>query len=323
MRNDLFICTTPLQVLIAKAIILSPSYEGGRPDFFMLVLSDSERYRYYYDQLALYCSHSEFIDTLPHFPLYLPWLWKRFRKKTYRNVYIASIDSIHAQYALSLCQFDCMRTFDDGTANIEKTSIYYNDNPDFKEKIKRVLRVLTGNRYSVDRIANETDRHYTIYHEMSNITEKLEAVDLLSLFKIENDRKKVNKNAVIFLGTVYEEVLIERGDFAALMERLHLFFSSFLRDGSVFYLPHPRDEGHYFSGFIWERSRKIAEEIILEKLAIYDSVVLVGFASSAQFNFINQGSVENIVLCSSLIRRPFHGLASLLETYGGKKAFID
>lgn len=321
MKKDLFFCFTPLQVLIAKSIILSDDYEGGQPECYVFALSDSKRYQHYYQLIEPLCSRSELVTSLPSFPFYLGWLKRRFSGAGYRNIYLASIDSVFVQFFLSKVAFERVRTFDDGTANILKSSKYYTDESGIKLRLKRFVWGVFGNRYSKERIVKESSLHYTLYPGFGNLIDNLKPVSLsYSESGIYTEPKK--KRILVFVGTVLKDVLKVPGDHSLLLERTRTYYLEQSQCEAV-YLPHPRDEFDYFPEIPKRESSLIAEEVIVELLNEYEEVLLVGFGSSTQFNLMAQSGIKNVVIDSHLLQPRMRELVEMLARAGAERVLLD
>lgn len=321
MNKDLFFCFTPLQVLIAKSIILADDYEGGRPECYVFALSDSKRYKHYHELIEPLCSKAEFVTSLPSFPFYLTWLRKRFASSNYRHIYISSIDSVYVQFVLSWVGFDEVRTFDDGTANILESSKYYRDEPGVGPKLKSLIWSAFGNRYSKKRIINKSSVHYTLYPGFKNLIENLKPVSL-NLSGVDSGCEKKKDRILVFVGTVLKDVIQSTGDQSLLIERIRAYYLEQSKYDAV-YLPHPRDEFDYFPEIPKRESTLIAEEVIFELLNEYEEIELVGFGSSTQFNLMAQPSVRNVVLDSHLLNPRMRQLIQMLAGSGAEHVMLD
>lgn len=308
-------------MLIAKSIILSDEYEGGQPDCYVFALSDSSRYRYYYKLIEPLCAKAEFVTSLPSFPLYLVWLKRRFYGLSYRNIYIASIDSVQIQFALSWVNFDEVRTFDDGTANINESSIYYHDKSDLVSRAKDFIRWVFGNRYSRKKIVRKSSIHYTLYPSWKNLVETVKPVRL-GFANTGSELGKRKERIVVFIGTVFKDVVNSSRDQSLLVERIRRHYLDKNNYDTV-YLPHPRDEFDYFPEIPKRESNFIAEEVILNLFNEYTEIELVGFGSSTQFNLMAQPAVKNIVLDSYLLKKPMRELIKMLVASGAKRVMLD
>lgn len=316
---DLFLCTTPLQMLIAQKIIESPSYDGDRPDLVLAALSESEKYNHYYEQLSKLCRFSIRLERVK-FPFYLYYIARYFFLRRYRRIYLASIDSSFLQTLTSYLRFSEIMTFDDGTANISKDSIYYHDQNDFISKSKRLIFRLAGNRYSRKKFITETLNHYTIYPNFKNITEKVEHLDLVGNPDAKED--SCAKKATIVLGTCYRQVVkspdLEKvfiGEFERYVESI--------KSSQTFYISHPRDEREIFNKIETISDQRISEETIAELIKTGYNLTLIGFGSSVQFAFLNNRKVVNLALTSPHLKNLFNDLAKDLIKHGGKAIDIS
>lgn len=321
MRKDLFFCFTPLQVLIAKSIILSDDYEGGRPECYVFALSDSKRYQHYYELIAPHCAKAEFVTSLPPFPFYLTWLKQRFFRSDYRNIYIASIDSVYVQFVLSWAGFEEVRTFDDGTANILASSKYYCDDLSISFKLKSLIWNLFGNRYSKEIIIKESSVHYTLYPGFQNLIENLKQVSL-NISDVDSGCENKKDRIIVFVGTVLKDVIKNADQQKSLIDGIRKYCLANLTNDAV-YLPHPRDEFNYFPELPKRESTLIAEEVIFELINEYEEIELVGFGSSTQFNLMAQPSVKNVVLDSHLLHPRMRQLIQMLAGSGAEYLMLD
>lgn len=308
-------------MLIAKSIILSDDYEGGQPECYVFALSDSKRYQHYYQLIEPLCSKAEFVTSLPSFPFYLTWLKEWFADSDYRNIYMASIDSVYVQFVLSWAGFEEVRTFDDGTANILESSKYYRDEPGIGPKLKSLIWSAFGNRYSKKRIINKSSVHFTLYPGFQNLIENLKPVSL-NLSGIDSGFEKKKDRILVFVGTVLKDVIQGTGDQSLLIERIRAYYLEQSKYDAV-YLPHPRDEFDYFPEIPKRESTLIAEEVIFEFLNEYEEIDLVGFGSSTQFNLMAQPSVRNVVLDSHLLQPRMRQLIQMLAGSGAEHVMLD
>lgn len=313
VSRDLFMCVTPLQMLIAKKIIESPLYDGLSPDLVLVPLSNSEKYKYYFQRLSSHCLRSIKVRNLK-FPFNLYYIARYFLLRRYRRIYVASIDSSFFQLLSSFLIFREIRTFDDGTANIFEGSIYYNDNNGLLSKIKRLIFRMSGNRYSRERFINESTVHYTIYPEFKNIVENTEPVKLLEAASF---KKNINYGSVsIILGTCYREVVKDTALEKALINEVEIFLKKNVQ-GKVYYIPHPRDERECLPGIERIADKRVSEELIYDLINAGNKVVLIGFGSSVQFAFLNNESVVNFVMDSHFLKESMRHLAQILINHGG------
>lgn len=324
MKKDLYICHTPLQVVIAKNIIKSKMYSTIKPDFVLIPLADTARFRYYFQLMSELCDESIYLNEIrtKRFPFYAHYIARRFRNKEYKCVYLANIDSAQIQLILSFIKFDEINTFDDGTANISKNGNYYNDKPSWTERLRRIARKIIGNRFSSEKIKKLSSKHYTIYPGFKNIIDNVVPIDLFSDMTMQNVSVRNKRKCVVLLGTIYNQVLKNSKDKELLLSLIQKLINNLEAD-NIYYLPHPIDEADYFIGVTKFKSHKIAEEIILELMQQYEKIDLIGFANSTQFYLMNVKGIRNFVIKSKLLDNNRNDLASELIKNGAEIMDID
>ncbi|MDO5055571.1 MAG: glycosyltransferase family 52 [Pasteurella oralis] len=228
---NLIICYTPLQVLIAEKIIEQHPNEK----FFgvMIYVAKNEKFEHYSQRLAQCCSqffslhqHTDRFNLLKEI-LLLKW---KFSGKKFEKVFVASINDIQIQFLLSSIQFNEFYTFDDGTANIVNSSLYYLPEPD--TAIRKLINNGLGNKYSVEKLKKLSQAHYTIYPNFPNIIENTIAVDL---FQAKHNRIEQDNVVNILLG---QPVYLDDKKNIELAEKVIKKFDI------DFYLPHPREQYH-------------------------------------------------------------------------------
>lgn len=321
MSNNLILCSTVLQTLIAREIIRMEGLEKNQIELFYYTAVDNEINQAYYSLLG------EFVDEKNYFYLnkkvfqVLPLIKNLFYKKKFDTVYLASIDSPLIHFILSFIKFNRLVTFDDGTANIVKTSIYYSPSRGIKIFCRDILYFLLGNRYSLKKIKKQIVTHFTIYQGISNISNKTEFLDLSVLFKNDLDIKDKKPHCVIVLGTVFSAVTRSDMDKRKLKCLLQQFIDG-KNEVEVIYIPHPRDNSHFKNVTVDSRAI-LAEEKILEVSGRYEIVSLYGFCSSTQFNLMSFNNIKNYYFVSALFNKSFNNYLALAKQYLINEEFLD
>lgn len=229
---NLILCYTPLQVLIAEKIIAQ--YPEEKFYGVMLCSVQNSKFSYYANRLKEQCeqffSLHQRTDRIGLFSQIIR-LKHQFCHKQFDKVFLASINDLQIQFILSSIKFNHFYTFDDGTANIVPSSVYYQKEPN--TFIRRGLNLLLNNYYSVEKLKTLSEKHFTIYQGLSNIIEKTQFVDLFSTnIEIEN-KQTANKVTSILLG---QPVYLEQAKNIALAEKVVKRFNI------EYYLPHPREQ---------------------------------------------------------------------------------
>jgi len=278
-QKSLIMCVTPLQILIAEKIIQSKPAEDF--DIIIFALENNEKFNYYAEKLKKYArvywySHVVYKNSIYNLINFLKFIFQfnlsGFNKK-YNNYYLSSIDSRYFQYILSKkMESSCIFTFDDGTANIVKTSIYYlkNINDIKKSKIFRIL----GIKYFQEDIKDMSKLHYTIYPEFENIIQ--DTIEI-KLFNGNGKNKIRTKGLNIFLGQPYEEFdsYLSTDKIEKMMGDLNI----------KLYFPHPREKNTPKNVEV-VHTKKIFEDYIIDFLDRNQNCYLniYTFMSSAALN---------------------------------------
>ncbi|QGU42289.1 glycosyltransferase family 52 [Escherichia coli] len=286
---DLVICNTPLQVLQIENLLKLGILKKNNFELIFFVYNETEKLTYYYNRLKKMSSNSIYYK-YKKFPFYVYDLKKIFKGKIYNSIYTASIDNKLNHYILSFSIFKGLYTIDDGTANIWRNSSYYVEN---KNMIKSLLHYSLGCKFDLVKTKEKIKKHYTIYKDQPNIIENTIYNEMFTSTKKSNF---TSKSINIFLGTVYEEVTLKKEDLIHTLD-------SFLSQRNFYYIPHPRDNEHYFKNVLYIESEKISEEIISNMLDEYCNINLYGFGSSVQFNLLHIDGINNFQLVSSHLKR--------------------
>lgn len=122
--------------------------------------------------------------------------------REYHTVFFANFHVPLIHHILSCISFSEIKTFDDGTNNINQKSIMYeNKNVSATSKL---IRKLMGRKYHKDEILKLDAKHYTLFPNRTNIIKNTEGIILVhhnGLPDTNNGFKKV------LLGTVYTDAL--------------------------------------------------------------------------------------------------------------------
>lgn len=314
MIRSLIMCVTPLQMVIAEKIIKNKKDETF--DIVVVSQDDNKRFMYYYDKLKditnkqlffKYNSSSEwskFKSVLDFKREYK----KSFFLKKYSKIYLASIDSRHFHYVLSVHKTAEVYTFDDGTANVIQNSAYFTDyRPNYLTRI--VLCFLGINVYK-DTVIQRSKKHYTIYKGCKNIIENTEFIGLIE----GNNTVQLKKNKVVnlFLGQpmyeideIYNKKIVEN-----CIKKLNIDL----------YYRHPREQWDLaLDDVVIIDKELIVEDFVIEYLNNNPDVTLhiYSFISSALLNLASLQDVETKFIVDSFLLkryRQFYEMAS--EKFG-------
>ncbi|MBV6545437.1 CMP-N-acetylneuraminate-beta-galactosamide-alpha-2, 3-sialyltransferase, partial [Ursidibacter maritimus] len=229
---NLIICYTPLQVLIAEKII--ELHPNERFYGVMLCSVKNKKFDYYAERLSLKCeqffSMHQRIERF-HLLKQIISLKCKFTNVKFDKVFVASINDIQIQFILSAIKFDGIYTFDDGTANIVQSSVYYMPEPN--TFIRRSINSFFRNKYSVEKLKVLSKQHYTIYPDFPNIIENTMVIDLFNAQKNQDEKLANQPITHILLG---QPVYLECDKNVRLAEKVIKEFNIDL------YLAHPREQ---------------------------------------------------------------------------------
>ena len=317
--TSLFICRSPLQALIAEEIIRTV-LSNKDVQLIYLAYNASKKHRYYFDRLSKRCIHSSFHVVSQRYPLFFIELNKIINKDvSYDNVFVSSIDNVQIHYVLSRIKKNKILTFDDGTANISYNGGYYSQS--LSTKIKSLFKSpfyrLYGCKYNFNKVKEQSSTHYTLYAGR-NIIDNTVLLSLantkLSLF--QDSKNKDNGSCILFLGTVYDEIVQNKKHAEVFVSKVRDYVSTLRNKSKIYYLPHPRDNNNYFDLELVDNYEcLVAEDVVVDLLKTYSTITLLGFSSSAQFNFLECESIKNKIFKSDLITLKYDGLNEFMAAH--------
>lgn len=299
---NLIICYTPLQVVIAEKIMdLYPN----EPFFGVMFHSVKNTKFEHYKQRLAYRS----VDFFSHHQKTDRWgllsqtfcLKRYFSGKRFDKVFLASINDLQIQTLLSHIQFNQLFTFDDGTANIEKRSCFYIDEPN--TLVRRCANFLLGNRFSLKKIKALSQGHYTIYPSFPNIIEHTIALKL-----IDESPHSVQENS--------EEISILLGQpiYLSAERNIALAEKVIQRFGIAQYLPHPREQ-YRLETVEYLETPLIFEDYICQQ-AQHKKYRVYTYFSSAVLNVMNLPNIEAVVLRVDTENPAFEACYDLFVPFG-------
>src|SRR5690242_13045444 len=159
------------------------------------------------------------------------------------DVFLANVNWYHFGLALRLVPGKRIRTFDDGSANVQPRSAFYTDDVVDLSSIRGYVarRLFPGGVARFTRSRIET--HYSIYPGMENIVDAGRIVpvriDWKSMLSAEDVARLPRQVSRILIGTVYQEALKIWGidvDDARIAKAIAW---------ADLYLPHPRQPGSH------------------------------------------------------------------------------
>jgi beta-galactosamide-alpha-2,3-sialyltransferase len=316
---NLIICCTNLQVLIAKRII---ELSNEKHLVIVLCFGDKDKGTHYYNLIEQKCEENYFIS-IPSIR-YLGRIWgfvkvvkycRSFSVNNFKKCYLASVDNDYVQLILSKISFDNLFTFDDGTANINPNSIYYNS-PSYSI-LHKLLRKVFGIKYDIFDLKNNSKLHYSIYKKFDNIVDEVEDIDLFNAeCLMENTKFKTHKYINYYIGQPLH-TLNHKYDTDHILELIN--------DIQIdFYYPHPNEDVKGISMPI-VKTPLIFEEYIVKKISSNPSIVyrIYSFGSTVLFNIIDFPNVELYYLYDSKLENKLSNIYKMYDKIGINKIIVN
>ena len=275
---NLVICHTPLQVFLFEKI--KERYPDEKFHCVAYFDTKSKKNMFYFSKLKGMSDKYTEIFIKPGIGFLYELIINRmiFLFRKYDKVFISSIDSILIHSILTSINFNSLFTFDDGTANIFPTSMFFVDHRGQKE---RVLSKLLCLKYDTESIKEISNKHYSIFH-FKNIIDNVEYVPLINLQSLEKVNDKKYKHISVLLGQpLYTEYSLNVNLFRNLVNEYNIDY----------YIPHPREK-YIVSDVKYMNTNLIFEEYIINLLQEYEKVTVYTIYSSAVFSLLAISNVE-------------------------------
>ena len=266
--ENLFICVTPLQIVIAKRIIEEKQLQ--HVGFIILFYNDNPKYRFYINNLKtenyftieyLVSSQKKFDRLIEIFKLKL---FLNQANLSTQNIYLASIDNSLVHTILSKINFQDLFTFDDGLANLNYQGQYYISQ---ENHLQKFLKFIIHINWSMQKIKQVSQCHYTLYSNQKNIISKTKFIQLSSQHKHDPSLPKLR----IYIGQP--------------LETIDTYFSRNFMENTLktimidAYFPHPR-ETIKFENINYIESDRILEDYYIEEIVKYNITLYTFFSTS-------------------------------------------
>lgn len=280
----LFLCNTPLQTLIASRIIEIENIQLH--DCALLYVCDSTNKKAHkgFVTMSSLVKYARFVS--PARSISGIQKIRRFIKQigNIDEIFIACIDDSLAHYAISFSNCGTIKSFDDGTANIVKSSPYFERNVrgGIRALLLGVLHRANGNRYSLERIKFESVVHYSIYDKFKNV---MSNVKNISLYDSDKNKKDM---CSVFTGVNYNGYCNDHEEASSLRSKVRDFLK--VLPGDVIYIGNIKKDKSHFHDHIVDRDL-IVEETVMSVIDRYKKVDLYGFADLPQNLFMDKEGV--------------------------------
>ena len=292
--ENIFICVTPLEILIAEKIIKFKKIPKQECRIIFLIDKISKKNNYYFNRIKKISTKSNFfLLNKFKYPNYYFKINKLVKKTSPKIIYIAAIDSSLIQYVLSKNIFKKIYTFDDGIGNLTKTY-----NTGFKKPtIKKILDFMLGINFGEKKIFENVKNHYTIYlNKKNNFSKK--PIFIGNLFKKVKFNK--SKTCSIIIGPVFRDLYHsnEKEKQSYILKKFKSFLKKFTIDKKVYIINHPRElENKYFiKNLVNINTKYLAEEYIIKIMSKkFNKITLYSFpVSTVSINLQYLSSVKNV-----------------------------
>ena len=316
LKDNVFICYTPLQILIAEKII-----ELEKIDSFILIFyfeKDNAKSRYYFNKLSQNAKQAFYIkkdnkifSALKTFHFLYLKIWK---SSSHCNFFTGNIKSAYSRVIIYLLGFSKLYTFDDGLSNVCGDGYFYeNIEP---SSIARLLSFF-GLDFSYSKMYYNIEKHYSIY-KVPNVMPNSRYINLFNYASVKNYSNNNGTEVVILLtSTLFEEGLVRLDLEKELYEKIITKYNV------THVIRHPLEKVTKLesSNVIINESEKIAEEIVLDLRKQYDKIKIIGVYSSAQVNLKGMDGIE-IVNVHCDFNLPTENIKKLLFSFNIKTEYI-
>lgn len=304
--SNLLIIRTPFQAWLAERVIESENLETF--DLIYFTQNDSEEDIYYYQKLASKSNLSSYYFVKPTNPSILSSLLFKVKAKSwykindYDKILCASIDAIYITSLIRHYSNSKLITFDDGSANINTSSIYFK--PDSNKRA--VLYKYLFRSLDLKKVKSRIQRHYTMYQGMENIVEPNRLIYLNNIIEKPVAIDNQQEAKTYFISAPFEEVLSSEQ-----IQRLTNTLNNYDID---VYVKHPRERSKIrIDKPFLDKKGRIAEEAIISD-AQNNEIILIGWFSTVMLN-IGDLCHKRIVLLAKDAANTSE-LAKLSETAG-------
>jgi len=283
---QLFICYTPLHILISQKIIQFEEIENYC--FVYLYENKSKKNEHYYKLLEkdaifsteVHRSKTAFSDFISIYKL--SKILRNNCKPVELNIYSANIKSVHTRFLMFLLNYNNLYTFDDGCANISNIGYYADSN---ENNLYKLFFQLFAPSLVYNQLRNKMKIHYTIFKE-KNIYPNCKYINLY------NKKDQKDKHAVIKKTILITSVLSESNITSKKIE-LELYQAIITHFDVTDIIPHPRGKNLSLNTHTIH-SHLIAEDIILQLSKDYELTV-IGVFSSALLNLVGLNIAKKLI----------------------------
>lgn len=285
-QENIFICYTPLHVIISEKIIQLENIKSYVLIFY--VEKDNKKNKYYFNKLAVNASKSFYVKKDNNYITSLKtlfFLYLSLRIYSNSNIFTGNIKTLYSRFIIYLLGFNKLCTFDDGIGNIWGSGYFYDGRvPTFSTRLLAFMKL----NFSYSQIYKNISKNYTIY-DLPNVMPNSKRINLFNKENVNSELLNNNSTEVVVLltSTLYENNIIS-------LESEKELYNKIIKKFSVTHIiPHPLEKINKITNLDIKiiDSEMIAEEIILEMKQHYNKIKVVGIYSSA---IINLAQIEGV-----------------------------
>ncbi len=285
---QLFICYTPLHVLIAQKIIKKNSINHYSFIYFYDIESDKNTY--YFNLLQRNSNYSTKILRSKKYFTDFQNIYNIYRQLSLRKpltdvtIYTANIKAVHTRFLMFLLNYKNLYTFDDGCANIADTGYYANSNENLLYKL---FFTLINPSLVYENLRDSMVIHYSIFKE-KNIYPNVKYIDLFN--STEKQSHTIKPQLTILLTSVLSEnKMLGREEEIKLNQNIITHFNV----NKI--IPHPgNNKSNPYHNAEIIHSKLISEEIIFNLSKTY-SLTIIGIFSSTLLNLSGINLVKKMI----------------------------
>lgn len=302
--DSLFLCRTPLQARICLKLLEKEGIESF--DVVYFTQNDSDSDRHYFCRMKENGCRAEYIHVQPRSPDILNHLAAILKLQKYKNfdgyrkIFLASLDCILFRYIIKQNSRATLHGFDDGTANITPTSLYFDD---YRYVRARLYGAILGIPSS-EKVKDLLVRHYSIYPGFDNVVPEDKIIHLSLFDGSRSTEGQLASGFTFFIGQPFQEAYS-----ADALAKLKAWVSTQRVD---YYVMHPRESTPLLDHIpVLEKSGQLAEDAIIHAaggrrprvLAAYSSVLFNMSSDVADKFYIASDSTDIEAQRIALARR--------------------
>lgn len=201
-------------------------------DILYLTQNNSDEDKNYFSELKSGSRTSQYIYVVPkrydifnHIKMYFD-IQPAMKRKIYKRVVLASFDNLAVRRIAMLNDQADIISFDDGTGNINKKSIYWSNEQNFREKIYSLGIGMSGRQRFISRIR----KHYSAYPDFKNVIPS-QYVRYLNPFDLNRNIYSNSQGLTFFIGQ----------PFKLTSEKIEALVGKIYEYPVDYYVKHPRE----------------------------------------------------------------------------------